>query len=318
MELHRKSEFSEFHKLLLRDFTLQHRSYYLSIPLGFIEEHEHELSEELGSSNGIGIGMNGGNGNGSNSAAGGNPGNQNGFFQIYSSKKSSTGRTKWDWSPSLTARHKKTSKQDALSLTSSSSSGMGLNIRLNMDLRSLFIPPLHCRIQRQSLRFALRLREPGSVRYPRRFPSLGSSLQEQQGVLPLASLLHPSPIVRDESHQRHLNTHRRRRSVLDVSTFPRFECRVLTSSDRSEFYCIHLQIFKSRFKANIFSNTSPHTYYFPFLQFYHEFCNALLLYQLYSLTSPSLPPSSALPPSSPSPPVTLRHLRELSSARSAT
>ena len=91
MELHRKSEFSEFHKLLLRDFTLQHRSYYLSIPLGIIEEHEHELSEELGSSNGIGIGigigMNGGNGNGSNSAACGNPGNQNGFFQIYSSKK---------------------------------------------------------------------------------------------------------------------------------------------------------------------------------------------------------------------------------------
>ena len=143
MELHRKSEFSEFHKLLLRDFTLQHRSYYLSIPLGFIEEHEHELSEELGSSNGIGIGigigigMNGGNGNGSNSAACGNPGNQNGFFQIYSSKKSSTSRTKWDWSPSLTARHKKTSKQDAPSLTSSSSSGMGLNIRLNMDLRFL-------------------------------------------------------------------------------------------------------------------------------------------------------------------------------------
>ena len=94
MELHRKSEFSEFHKLLLRDFTLQHRSYYLSIPLGLIEEHEHELSEELGSSNGIG--MSGGSGNGSSSGTSSNPGNQNGFFQIYSSIRSSTGRTKWD------------------------------------------------------------------------------------------------------------------------------------------------------------------------------------------------------------------------------
>lgn len=314
MELHRKSEFSEFHKLLLRDFTLQRRSYYLLIPLGLIDEHEHELNEEAGGSNGIGIGigMNGGNGNGSNSGNGGNPGTPNGFFGFYSPFKGTTSRTKWDRSPSITARHKKASKQDATSLNSSSSN-TGLNIRLNMDLR--FLPPFPspCRSQRHSQRFSLRLRESGSVRSPSRQPSPGSSLQEQQGVLPLASLLHPSPIIRDESHQRDLDAYRRGRPILDVSTFPRFEGRVLTSSDRSEFYCVHLQIFKSRFKANIFSNTSPHTYYFPFLQFYHEFCNALLLYQLYSLTSPSLTPPSVLSPSSPAPLVTLRHLRELSS-----
>lgn len=91
--------------------------------------------------------------------------------------------------------------------------------------------------------------------------------------------------------------------------FPRFHGlrrRVLASSDRSEFYCLHLQRFKAKFRANIFSNTSPHAYFFPFLQFYHEFCNALLLYQLHSLASPALSSPSSL-----SAPLTLRRLREL-------
>lgn len=139
MELHRKSEFSEFHKLLLRDFTLQRRSYFLSVPPGLIEERERDLSEESGSGNGGGGGAPGGAGSGSNSGSSGSSSNsssQNGFFGIHSPLKNSLAlRSRSGWGGSVRPRLRKSPKQDASPLNSSSSSGVGLNLRLSVDFR---------------------------------------------------------------------------------------------------------------------------------------------------------------------------------------
>ena len=45
MELKKKVNISDLHKLLIQDYSLQHRSYYLRIPLIVIDEHE--VSEDL-------------------------------------------------------------------------------------------------------------------------------------------------------------------------------------------------------------------------------------------------------------------------------
>ena len=45
MELKKKVNISDLHKLLIQDYSLQHRSYYLQIPLIVIDEHE--VSEDL-------------------------------------------------------------------------------------------------------------------------------------------------------------------------------------------------------------------------------------------------------------------------------
>ena len=45
MELKKKVNISDLHKLLIQDYSLQHRSYDLQIPLIVIDEHE--VSEDL-------------------------------------------------------------------------------------------------------------------------------------------------------------------------------------------------------------------------------------------------------------------------------
>ena len=175
MELHRKSEFSEFYKLLLRDFTLQHRSYFLSIPLALIDEHDHEYNEEVGNGNGAGNGVSNNGGSGANNGNSSANSSQNGFFGIHQTRKNSTTlRNRFNPYQKLSDRLRKSPKQDVVPL-SSTSSNASLNMHLTMDFRSHSDTHFHRRIQRQSKRLALLFRQFLSS-FPRRFSSTRSSL----------------------------------------------------------------------------------------------------------------------------------------------